>query len=100
MKTKGKATLAVAVGAGLVSGLVQAEVNPFAMNELDSGYMLTAEAKSGDDSASKMKDGACGEGKCGAGMMKPATSVDKKSLEGKCAGNKPATPPATETKKN
>jgi len=34
----------------------------------------------------KMKDGACGEGKCGSAMMK--TNEDK-TVEGKCAGNKP-----------
>lgn len=98
MKKSGKATLVAAIGAGFVPSLAQADVNPFAMKDLDGGYMLTAEAKPVDESASKMKDGACGEGKCGAGMMKPSASTDKKALEGKCAGNKPAA--STDSKKN
>jgi uncharacterized low-complexity protein len=47
-----------------------------------------------------MKDGACGEGKCGAAMMKPAApAADKKAVEGKCAGNKPAAPAPADVKK-
>jgi uncharacterized low-complexity protein len=42
--------------------------NPFAMNDLNSGYMQVASAK----------DGKCGEGKCGDGMKK------KKDEKGKC----------------
>ena len=91
-----KSSLAVAaVSTSLLSGLtvgtVQAEgvanveANPFAMTELSSGYMLVAQA---DEKASmKMKEGACGEGKCGASMM-PKGALEKTS-EGKCAGNKP-----------
>lgn len=92
-----KSPLAIAVGTSLFSGMVatsvQAETftpsdsNPFAMTELFSGYMQLAAADSDEKSAKKMKEGACGEGKCGAGMM-PEGALEKTS-EGKCAGNKP-----------
>ena len=96
-----KTPLALAMGASLLPFAVQAESNPFALSDLNSGYMQTAEAGAAADGASKMKDGACGEGKCGAAMMKPATpAADKKAVEGKCAGNKPAAPaPASGEKK-
>ncbi|MCK5354023.1 MAG: hypothetical protein KAJ63_02820 [Methyloprofundus sp.] len=92
-----KSPLAVAaVGTSLFSGLTvgtvqaegvaNAEVNPFAMTELSSGYMLVAKADK-EKGTMKMKDGACGEGKCGASMM-PEGALEKTS-EGKCAGNKP-----------
>ncbi len=91
MKKNHKSPLAIAMGASLLPlaiNAAQAESNPFALTELDSGYMQTAEAEK--DGASKMKDGACGEGKCGGAMMQKST--DKKDIEGKCAGNKPAAP--------
>lgn len=91
MKKNHKFPFAVAIGASLLPTLgmtvAQAENNPFALTDLGSGYMLTAEAK--PEAADKMKDGACGEGKCGAAMMKK--TPDKAAVEGKCAGNKPAT---------
>lgn len=100
MKKIHKTPLAIAMGASLLpmaANVAQAETNPFALSELDSGYMQTAEAKP-EAGADKMKDGACGEGKCGAAMMKQgSSSSDKKAMEGKCAGNKPA--PAGDTKK-
>lgn len=94
MKKSNKAPLAIAIGSTIVSGLaasaVQAESsltpneNPFSMTELSSGYMQTAKA---DNSGSaKMKDGSCGEGKCGSAMQKGS---EEKTVEGKCAGNKP-----------
>lgn len=100
MKKNYKGSIAVAISGlmPLVASVAQADVNPFALSELNSAYMQTAEAKPADD-ASKMKDGACGEGKCGAAMMKPAPAPDKKAIEGKCAGNKPAAPaPGTDKK--
>lgn len=99
MKKIHKTPFAIAMGASLLplaANVAQAESNPFALSELGSGYMQTAEAKSEQTGAEKMKDGACGEGKCGASMMKQgaAASGDKKAMEGKCAGNKPAPAPA------
>ena len=94
-----KSPLAVAaVGTSLFSGLtvgtahaegvanVEANPNPFAMTELNSGYMQVAQADEKKGSM-KMKEGACGEGQCGASMM-PKGALEKTS-EGKCAGNKP-----------
>ena len=92
-----KSPLMLAVGTTLFSGLTisaaQAEdvtnvdgVSPFAITDLSNGYMQLAEADK-DKGSMKMKDGACGEGKCGASMM-PAGALEKTS-EGKCAGNKP-----------
>lgn len=86
------------VGTTLFSGLTitaaQAEEafevsggSPFAMTELNDGYMIVAQADKEKKGAMKMKDGACGEGKCGASMM-PKGALEKTS-EGKCAGNKP-----------
>lgn len=94
MKKTYKTPLALAVSASLLpmAAMAQSESNPFTLTDLGSGYMQTAEA--GKDGADKMKDGACGEGKCGAAMMAPKTT-DKKALEGKCAGNKTSTPAPT-----
>lgn len=102
MKKIHKTPFAIAMGASLLplaANVAQAETNPFALSELDSGYMLTAEAKPSGDGATKMKDGACGEGKCGAAMKQGAASSDKKAMEGKCAGNKPSPAPSGDAKK-
>ncbi len=92
MKKNHKTPFALAISASLLplAAMAQTDGNPFALSEIGSGYMQTAEA-TGKDGADKMKDGACGEGKCGAAMMAPKTT-DKKALEGKCAGNKSAAP--------
>jgi len=69
--------LAVAAGAAFVTSLAgttvaNAAANPFAMSELSSGYMVAemAEGKCGGtkaaDETKTMKEGKCGEGKCGA----------------------------------
>lgn len=93
MKKFHKTPLAIAMGASLLpltANVVQADSNPFALSELSSAYMQTAEAKT-DAEASKMKEGSCGEGKCGAAMSKSvAPAADKKAIEGKCAASKPA----------
>jgi len=94
------------LAAGNVSAATDANENPFAMNDLSSGYMQLAsgygdaksdkegkcgEGKCGEDKAGKKgeccddkadKEGKCGEGKCGGkGEM-------KKNMEGKCGGDK------------
>ncbi len=98
-----KSALLATLGTSLLSGLAASNAqasetttqtdNPFTLTELSSGYLQVAES---DDKGSgmKMKDGACGEGKCGSSMMK--TNEDK-TVEGKCAGNKPM--PKTDDKK-
>lgn len=99
MKKNYKTPFAIAMSASLLpfaANAAQTDGNPFALSDLSSGYMQTAEAEK--DGASKMKDGACGEGKCGGDMQKKATDV--KAIEGKCAGNKPApAAPADDSKK-
>ena len=74
MKSMNKSPLAVAMGAALLSTFavtnVNAEINPFGMTELNSGYMQVAEA------ATEM---ACGAAM--GGMAKP------KAPEGACAGH-------------
>ncbi|MDD2762250.1 MAG: hypothetical protein PHH11_18380 [Methylomonas sp.] len=97
MKKIQKTPFAIAISASLLpfaANAIETEANPFALSELDSGYMQTAEAEKAGDS--KTKDGACGEGKCGGAMMQKST--DTKAIEGKCAGNKPA--PASSEKDN
>lgn len=92
MKKIQKTPFALAMSASLLpfaANALPTESNPFALSDLNSGYMQTAEAEK--DGASKMKDGSCGEGKCGGDMMKQK-APDAKALEGKCAGNKPAAP--------
>ncbi|MGR8979182.1 MAG: hypothetical protein ACU84H_03700 [Gammaproteobacteria bacterium] len=81
MRKNKKSPLAASMGAAFISTLAatsaNAELNPFGMTELNSGYMQVAEAEK------------AGEMKCGAnmgGMVKPKTP------EGACAGNKPAAP--------
>jgi uncharacterized low-complexity protein len=77
MKKINKTPLAAAMGAAFLSTFsataVNAEVNPFGMTELSTGYMQVAEA----DKAAEM---ACGAAM--GGMTKP------KAPEGACAGNK------------
>jgi uncharacterized low-complexity protein len=76
MKKINKTPLAVAMGAAFISTFaataVNAEVNPFGMTELSTGYMQVAAA----DKAAEM---ACGAAM--GGMAKPKTA------EGACAGN-------------
>ncbi len=96
MKKIKHSPLAVALGTSLVSGLAISSAqasdsldesnNPFALTELSSGYMQTAKSDENAGGSSKMKDGSCGEGKCGSSMMQ---NNQEKAVEGKCAGNKP-----------
>lgn len=97
MKKTRQLPLILAAGTSLGSGFittdvlaktVETTVNPFVITALASGYMQLAAAKteSKDKQESKMKMGACGEGKCGGEMMKGS---EEKTVEGRCAGNKP-----------
>ena len=96
-------TLALTAAIGAAS-FAHAAGNPFAMQSLNSGYLVAAaddkamEGKCGSDKAkamegkcggdkakaTKAKDGKCGEGKCGANKAK----AKAKSMEGKCGGDK------------
>jgi uncharacterized low-complexity protein len=81
MKKINKKPLAVAMGAAFISTIsasaVNAEVNPFGMTELSSGYMQVAA-----ETTKKAGEMACGANM--GGMAKP------KAGEGACAGNKKA----------
>ncbi|MDH3948596.1 MAG: hypothetical protein OEU74_06510 [Gammaproteobacteria bacterium] len=78
MTHKTKTPLALAIGTAFAASLAASNIanaapnssNPFAMSELNSGYMQVAD----------MKEGKCGEGKCGG--------AKKESMEGKCGGAK------------
>jgi uncharacterized low-complexity protein len=84
MASKKKA-IGVAVGSAFAAGmamttLANAADNPFALQSLQSGYMV-ADHHGG----SKAPEAKCGQGKCG-GMKKgatPATPADPKAAEAK-----------------
>jgi len=83
MKKMNKTPLAAAMGAALISTFavttVNAEVNPFGMTELSTGYMQVAEANTTAKPA---------EMACGASMHMPKA----KTPEGACASSaKPST---------
>ena len=107
MKKFTKSPLATAMGTLVLSGFaanVSADLSPFAISELSSGYMQVAAdtgnkvneggcgAKNGANSPAKTSEGSCGEGKCGAmmsgGKMKPgmehSCGAMMKSKEGSC----------------
>jgi uncharacterized low-complexity protein len=75
---KQRNTIAITLGATLLGStfVAQAGGNPFASQELSSGYSLAAHEKG--------HEGACGEGKCGAEMQQGAGKAE----EGKCGGDK------------
>ena len=73
--------IAAVIGATLVGSLSAVNVasaaeNPFGASQLDGGYMMLA---SSHEAGKEMKDGKCGEGKCGG---------DKEMKDGKCGGDK------------
>ena len=81
-------TIGSAVASTFAVNAVNAESNPFTMNELESGYMQLAQSdKAGEmKCGSKMKmdkqqEAACGEGSCGS-MMEDGKM--KKGLENAC----------------
>ncbi|MFA5983762.1 MAG: hypothetical protein WC782_07070 [Methylococcaceae bacterium] len=88
MKKLNKTPFAAAMGTAFISTLamtaVQADTNPFGMTELSGGYMQVAEASK----TPGVKEGSCGEGKCGANMKKGTSS---KIDEGTCASSKAGT---------
>ena len=81
---KQRNTIAITLGAALLGStfIAQAGGNPFASQELSSGYSLAAHEKG--------HEGACGEGKCGGDMKAEEGKCggDKASKEGKCGGDK------------
>ena len=80
---------AVGLAASNIASAAEQGANPFAMNELSSGYMV----------ADAHKEGKCGEGKCGGDKGKEgkcggakseegAKGKEGKCGEGKCGGSK------------
>lgn len=112
MKKFNKSPLAVAMGSVVLSGFAvnaSAELNPFAVTELSSGYMQVAvdlnnkvsESVCGSNNGAgaphkkteaKKAEGSCGESKCGAMMsggkmnkgMEHACGAMMKGKEGAC----------------
>ncbi len=81
MKTSNK-TIALALSGAFALSIaatsINAAENPFAIKSLSSGYQVA-------DHHEKMKDGKCGEGKCGAEMKK---EMGDKAKDGKCGEGK------------
>lgn len=103
--------IGTALVTSLTSGLAAAESNPFALKELAQGYQQVAETEK------EKKEMTCGEGKCGAQMMKnpemkcgagmqqmmkQQEAEKQKAMEAKCAGMTPGTaaPAPSESKPN
>lgn len=87
--------IGTALATSLATGAAGASENPFSLKELDHGYQQIAEAEK------EKKEMTCGEGKCGAQMMKSPEmkcgagmqemmkqqeAQKQKAMEGKCAG--------------
>lgn len=91
MSKKNLSPVATAVGAAvLVSAAMNvsagnANANPFAAEELSSGYNL---AMNEQEEGEKKKEGKCGEGKCGEGKKKEGSCGEGKKKEGSCGEGK------------
>lgn len=76
------------VSALSASPIVNAEENPFVLNDVPCGYMLAGhdEGKCGEGKCGgkEESEGKCGEGKCGGD--KESKESEGKCGEGKCGG--------------
>jgi len=94
-----KTTLALSLGAAAitvltVSPVIQAQENPFGMQNISGAQILAAadEKMPEGKCSGKMKEGKCGEGKCGAnkkmkeGGCNGAAMPEGKMPEGGCSG--------------
>ncbi|MDI1230557.1 MAG: hypothetical protein PSV18_15895 [Methylobacter sp.] len=94
-----KKTLSLTLGSAIATSLlsmapaIQAGENPFAMSSVNTSQQLAAaEEKMKEGGCSgKLKEGKCGEGKCGANKMKEggcsgAATPEEKMKEGGCSG--------------
>ncbi|WP_026317966.1 HvfA family oxazolone/thioamide-modified RiPP metallophore [Algicola sagamiensis] len=92
MKTMKQTSVAAALGAVVITAAatlpVDAQANPFEMQQLTSGYQLDGgEGKCGEGKCGEKKgkkEGKCGEGKCGEKKGKK----EGKCGEGKCGEKK------------
>ncbi len=72
-----------ALALSLAATAVSAAQNPFELKTLGQGYQVA-------DAGTKMKDGKCGSGKCGASkkkMEKEGSCSAEKMKEGSCHGD-------------
>jgi len=74
--------LAAGLGATGIANASQADSDVFAMEELNSGYLI-AGAHGG-----KKDEGSCGEGKCGSDKDGEGSCGEDKDGEGKCGEGK------------
>lgn len=102
MKNSTKKPLVAALGAAFVTSMAfapaaSADTNPFGATELETGYMVLAEAKCGEGkcgaekAAEKAKEAKCAEGKCSEGKCATEEAPEKaveKAPEAKCAEGK------------
>ncbi|SHF56239.1 hypothetical protein SAMN04487965_2253 [Microbulbifer donghaiensis] len=105
MSKKHLSPVAAAVGAAFLAtaainvSAAADSANPFAAEELSSGYSLALndqeqegekkkEGKCGEGKCGegKKKEGKCGEGKCGEGKKEEGKKKEGKCGEGKCGG--------------
>jgi uncharacterized low-complexity protein len=79
---KTQKTIALAIGGAFALSIaatsVNAATNPFEMKTLTSGYQVA-------DNDTKMKDGKCATGKCGATKKATETKVTKETKEASCS---------------
>ena len=90
-----KKSLSVALGTTFVaamaaSPIVNADANPFGMQNLEGGYVQVAEGKCGEGKCGANKGKMDKEGKCGEGKMKKEGKCGegKMKKEGKCGEGK------------
>lgn len=90
--------ISLALSATLATGLaaspvVHADVNPFAVTALASGYMVASKGSEGQCGASKSTSEAkCGAEKAAAKMSKEGECGAKSVKEGECGAKKAAQP--------
>ena len=90
----------IALAATLMASPAQADVNPFAMSALNSGYMV-AEAKGteGQCGANKgVSEAECGANKAAKKAGEGECGANKKPAEGECGANKAEAKPIQEAK--
>ncbi len=96
--------IALVAGAALAATLVatpaQADVNPFSMSALASGYMVAdAKGTEGQCGANKgVSEAECGANKAAKKAGEGECGANKKPAEGECGANKAETKPIQEAK--
>ncbi|MCW9089011.1 MAG: hypothetical protein OQK54_05740 [Gammaproteobacteria bacterium] len=86
--------VSLAVGAAFVASMavtpaVQADVNPFAVTVLSSGYMVAEKGTEGQCGGSKaVTEAECGANKAAKKASEGECGANKKPAEGECGANK------------